>query len=213
MRKRSYGTWLGTSLAAAVLAVGLAATPSLATTAKTWTVKPGGSFSGRSGRVIVTDTANGIKIFCSSSSISGKLKSGSGLAGSKIASITAWSFGQCEIGGQEFYTLENNPAAFPYHLNAESYAAASGKTTASVTGIQAAMFGSGCTLTVDGMTAMTLGQIKAVYANNTHQLVTSGGNLHFWNVSSGCLGLYNTGDRITISATYAVTPAQTIKSP
>jgi hypothetical protein len=98
-------------------------------------------------------------------------------------------------------------------LNAESYAATSGKTTASVTGIQAAMFGSGCTLTVDGITPTTLGQVKGVYTNSTHHLVTSGGTLHFWNVSSGCLGLYNTGDRITISATFAVTPAQAIKSP
>jgi hypothetical protein len=35
MRKRSYGTLLGTGLAATVLAVGLFATPSLATTATT----------------------------------------------------------------------------------------------------------------------------------------------------------------------------------
>jgi hypothetical protein len=213
MWKRSCGTLLGTGLAATVLAIGLAATPSLATTATTWTVKPGGSFSGSSGTVTITDTANGAEITCSSSSISGKLKSGSGLAGAKIASIAAWSFGPCNIGGTYFYTVENDPAALPYYLNAESYDAASGETTATVTGIMADMVGSGCSLDIDGTTFPNPGQVKAVYTNSTHKLVTSGGTLHFWNVSDGCLGLYKTGDHITISATYTITPAQTITSP
>lgn len=213
VRKRSYTTLLGTGLAATVLAICLATTPSLATTATTWTVKPGGSFSASSGQVIVTDTANGIEIFCSSSSISGKFKSGSALAGAKIASITAWSFGPCDLGGEFTYTLTNNPGFFPYQLDAKSYDAANGETSATVVGIAGYMSGDGCTLTFAGTTPTTLGTVQAKYTNSTHKLVTSDGTLHFYNVSAGCLGFENDGDHMTIAATYTVTPAQTITSP
>ena len=145
--------------------------------------------------------------------MSGKLKSGSGLPGAKIASITAWSFGPCDFGGQQFYTVENDSALFPYPLNAESYDAASGETTATVTGIAGDMMGTGCSLTIGGTTDMTTGQVETVYTNSTRKLVTSGGTLHFWNVGSGCLGLYNTGDHVTISGTYTITPRQAITSP
>jgi hypothetical protein len=75
------------------------------------------------------------------------------------------------------------------------------------------MNGDGCALTFDGTTATTVGTVKAEYTDSTHKLVTSGGTLHFWNVSAGCLGLENDGDHMTISATYTVTPAQAITSP
>ena len=44
-------------------------------------------------------------------------------------------------------------------------------------------------------------------------MLTTGGNLHVWNVSSGCAGLINSGDPTTFSGTYTVTPKQTITSP
>jgi hypothetical protein len=175
-------------------------------------VKPGGSFSGsNSGQVIITDKGTGLTFDCSSSSISGKLKSGSGLAGAKIASVTAWSFGsQCVGPGALHYTFTFQ--GFPYDLNAKSYA--SGDTTATVTGIAGFMMSNGCDPTIAGTTATTTGQVTADYTNSTHQLVISGGTLHFWHVTSGGIcSLFNTGDHITISGTYALTPKQTITSP
>jgi hypothetical protein len=214
MRKRSYGTLLGTGLAGVVLAIALAVTPSLATTATAWTVYPGGSFSGRTtGKVIITDATNGIVVACSSSSMSGKLKSGSGLSGTDIASITALSFGgslACTNGVLDYtYTF----GIYPYDLNAESYA--NGRTTAIITGIRGAVSGGGCTMTIGGTTARSTGQISGTYTNSSHKFVTASdrGTMHFYNVGAGCLGLYNNGDRMTISATYSVSPAQTITSP
>jgi hypothetical protein len=44
-------------------------------------------------------------------------------------------------------------------------------------------------------------------------VLTTGGNLHIYNVSSGCAGAIHSGDRATQSAAYAISPAQTITSP
>jgi len=216
MRKRSYGTRLGTGLAAAVLAIGPAAAPSLANTAKTWTVKPGGSFSGSSGRVTFTDTATGPPVTCSSSSISGKLKSGSGLSGSHIASITAFSFTSCVGPAGLHYTWTTG--FFPYYLSADSYAAASGETTATVTGIVAALSGNGCNLVIAGTTDTTPGKVKGEYINSTQKfkIIGTGSTLQVFHPSVGCDGngiLWNPGDHVTISGTYTVTPKQAITSP
>lgn len=39
------------------------------------------------------------------------------------------------------------------------------------------------------------------------------GNLHLYHVSSNCLGVVNTGDKVSLTATCEVSPAQTITSP
>lgn len=51
-------------------------------------------------------------------------------------------------------------------------------------------------------------------ANSTAKLtiLSSGGNLHVWDVS-GCFGLYNTGDHFRMDGAYPVKPPQRITSP
>ena len=44
-------------------------------------------------------------------------------------------------------------------------------------------------------------------------MLATRGNLHFWNVSSGCLGLLNSGDRAALSVIFTVSPKQAITSP
>ena len=39
------------------------------------------------------------------------------------------------------------------------------------------------------------------------------GNLHFWNISAGCLGGFDAGDRARLSLTFTVSPKQAITSP
>lgn len=220
MRKRSYGTWLGTGLGATLLASVLAATPSLATTTTTWSVTPGGNFSGDSSSVTFKDTNTGVVITCSSSSISGKLRSGSGLSGTHIASITAFSFGgstSC-VGPAGLNYTWTFGYDFPYYLNANSYDAASGETTAHVTGLVAALAGSGCNLTLWGTTSTTPGKVKSEYINSTHKLkiITSGSTLHVYRVGGGCVAagiLWNNGDPVTISGTYTIIPGQDITGP
>lgn len=45
------------------------------------------------------------------------------------------------------------------------------------------------------------------------KLLTHGGNLHYYHVSNGCLGIVKDRDPATLSATYTVTPKQAITSP
>jgi hypothetical protein len=68
---------------------------------------------------------------------------------------------------------------------------------------------------IDGTSATASnGRVKFRHTDSTGRLktLTVGGNLHFYNVS-GCAGLFNTGDPVTISANFAVTPKQAITSP
>jgi hypothetical protein len=44
-------------------------------------------------------------------------------------------------------------------------------------------------------------------------VLAAGGNLHVWNVRSGCLGLVNSGDRARLGVTFTVSPKQAITSP
>lgn len=192
-------------------------TAALAATAATWSVTPGRSFSGSSSKVTFTDTATGSELACSSSSIAGKLRSGSGLAGTHIASISAFSFGpalSCSIGGgAEDFTLTAG-YDFPYYLNAGSYDAASGETTATVTGFVAALTGNACNAAIWGKGDTTPGTVKGEYANSTHKLkiITSGSTLHPYHLNPDCVAFlfWNNGDPVTMSGTYTITPAQAI---
>jgi hypothetical protein len=47
----------------------------------------------------------------------------------------------------------------------------------------------------------------------TIKVRTTGGNLHFYDVSAGCLSVFRDGDPAALSAAYAVTPEQAITSP
>ena len=66
---------------AAALTVGLTATSAVAAT---WTVKPGGAITAKSGTTTLTDKNTGNKLTCSSSKATGTLKSGKGLSGTGI---------------------------------------------------------------------------------------------------------------------------------
>jgi hypothetical protein len=193
---------------AAALTVGLTATSAVAAT---WTVKPGGAITAKSGTTTLTDKKTGNKLTCSSSSASATLKKGSGLSGTGIGSITKISFSNCK--GPLGLTFTVTPGHLPWKLNAVSFS--SGVTHGTITGIHAKLSGSGCSAVVDGTGATANnGKVAATYTNSTHKLkiLATGGNLHIYRVS-GCLGLINSGDGSSYTATYTVSPAQKITSP
>src|SRR5215471_5445573 len=95
MWKRS-GTVLFAAIIAATLGLSISAS---ATTATTWTFKPGGKITGTSGTVTLTDTTTHSVLSCASSTTAATAKSGSGLAGAGIANITANVFKTCTGGG------------------------------------------------------------------------------------------------------------------
>jgi hypothetical protein len=193
---------------AVALTLGLTAGPALAAT---WTVKPGGAITATSGTTTLKDTTSGNSLTCKSSKATATLKSGSGLAGAGLGSIKGITFTTCT--GPLGLTFTVTPGHLPWHLNAVSYS--SGVTHGNISGIHATLTGSGCSAVVDGTGATANnGKVNVTYTNSTHilKVLTTGGNLHIYNVS-GCLGLINSGDASTFSASYAVSPAQTITSP
>src|SRR5215469_13153374 len=180
-------------------------------TATHWTVKPGSVISAKSGTTILKDSTTGTALTCSSSAAKTTLGSGSGLSGTAIGSVASISFTKCTGPLSLAFTV--TAGHLPWHMNAVSFNSATGTTTGTLTGVHASLSGSGCTAVVDGTSATANnGTVAITYTNSTLSLnvVTTGGNLHIYNVSSGCLGAIHSGDGATQSAAYAISPAQTI---
>jgi hypothetical protein len=184
-----------------------------AATAKTWTVQPGGAITAMSGRFIFTDTKTGTVFYCVSSAASGRLKSGSGLPGFHAGSLSAVGFGQCVAPGGPQYHMQ--PGGLPWHVSISLYNAAEGVARGTLSHLHLTMSGNTCSGMIDGTSATADdGQVTYKYTDSTGQLrLTTGGNLHFYDVGGGCLGLASDGDPATLSVTYAVTPKQAITSP
>jgi hypothetical protein len=197
------------ALASAGLAVGLSATTAMAATTLTWSVSPGGTISGSAGTTTVKDTTSGLTVTCTSSTLAGSLKSGSGLAGKGLGTVTSLDFNNCSVDG---LTLSLSSGTVAWKLNAASYK--SGVTHGSISGIHFAISSSECSAVIDGTGATKHnGMVKITYTNSTGKLkvLTAGDNLHVYKVQ-GCLGAISNGDRGTISSTYTITPKQTIKA-
>jgi len=196
---------------AAMLAAVLSVTTVLA--AATWTVRPGGPVSMKSGNFILTDTATGSALTCPPAALSGALKSGSGLPGTGIGAITAVHSIHCPTPFGPEYTL--TARHLPWRLNVLSYSAATGVVTGSLGHLRIAFLGPGCTAVIDG-TSGTAGDgtVEVRYTNGTGRLrlLSTGGNLHFYHVR-GCAGLFRSGDPATISTTLTLSPGQAITSP
>jgi hypothetical protein len=198
---------------AAVLAAALAAAPALATI--TWTIQPGGAMTAASGTVAVKDTKTGTVITCVSSTGSGTLRSGSGLSGADAGSLSAVSFVHCSAPGGPNDFLQ--AGGLPWHVNLSSYNAATGVVRGTIGKIHIALSQTAsCTAMIDG-TSVTArdGRVTFRYTDSTGRLtvLTTGSNLHIYDVSQGCLGVFKDGDPITLSTTYAVSPEQAISRP
>ena len=194
------------TLASAGLAVGLSATSALAAT--TWSVSPGGSISGSAGTTKVTDTTSGLTVTCTSSTLSGSLKSGTGLAGKGLGTVTSLNFNNCTVDG---LTLSLSSGTVAWKLNAASFS--SGVTHGTISGIHFVISSSACSAVIDGTGGSAHnGKVKITYTNSTGKLkvLAKGDNLHVYKVN-GCLGAISNGDAGTITGTYTVSPKQTIK--
>jgi hypothetical protein len=206
MRKRLTALLLGSG--AAALALSLATTTAMASSASTWSVKPGGSIKA-SGPAQVKDTKTGTVAKCSSVKLGGTLKKGSGLSGTGLGSVTSASFSGCKIAT---IAVTVKVHGLPWKLDATSYK--NGTTSGTVSGIDLVATATGCKATLDGTGAgKDNGMTKITYSNSSGKLslLGPGGNLHSWAVS-GCFGLVKNGDPEQASGTETVTPKQTIKS-
>jgi hypothetical protein len=196
---------------ATALTVGLSAGVALAV-AITFSISPGGAITAKAGKTSLKDVATGSVLSCTSSSSSGTLKSGHGISGTNLGSITKLSFSGCTGPFGLTFTVTNS--GFPWTLHGTAFNATSGVTTGNITGIKSHLAGTGCSADVRGATATSTGKVKVTYTNGTHKLkvLAGGGTLHVFNVN-GCAGLINNGDATQFTGIYTVTPAQTITSP
>jgi hypothetical protein len=198
--------------AAAASVIGLAAAPALAAT--TWTVKPGGSFTGAATKAVVTDSTKGLSVTCTGSTVKGSLKSGSGLTGAGIGTVTSFAFSGCTVSSITVSVTLSGKMP----LNATSYDATTKVAHLTVTKIHGTISVSAinCSATIDG-TGPTAhnGMVKAKFRNGTDTLkvLATGGNLHIYNPSSGCNGAVSNKDAVNFTAGYKLTPKQTITSP
>ena len=196
---------------ATALAVGVSAGVALAV-AITFSISPGGAITAKAGTTKLHDVNTNQNLQCTSSTSSGTLKSGHGISGTNLGSITKLSFSNCTGPLGLTFTVTNS--GFPWTLSGTSFNAGTGTTTGFINGIKSHLSGTGCSADVAGATATAKGKVKVTYTNSTHKLkvLASGGNLHVFNVN-GCAGLINSGDATQFTGTYTVTPAQTITSP
>ena len=208
IRKRLTRRVLITGAATAAV-VGASAGVALAVAA-TFSITPGGAITAKAGTTMLTDTKTGSVLSCASSTSSGTLKSGHGISGTQLGSITKLGFTNCT--GPLGLTFKVTNSGFPWKLTGTSYK--NGVTTGTITGIKSLLTGPSCTANVAGTTATTPGTVAVTYSNTTGKLtvLTAGGTLHIWNVK-GCAGLIGSKDATTFSGSYAVTPKQKITSP
>ena len=197
---------------AAALAFGWGGTAALATTATTWTITPGGSVTGTAGTTKVQDTTTGTTLVCASSATAATLKAGSGQT-NPLGKITSVTFSNCSgpAGFRPTMTSSASPTN-PYLLDGAA-ATLNGVTKVRITNVMISISGQGCSATLAGLTSTSPGKITGKFTNSTGILKVTGGNLHIWNVTSGCLGIINNGDPAKPTGSYMITPAQTITSP
>ncbi|HEY1617048.1 MAG TPA: hypothetical protein VGG25_05485 [Streptosporangiaceae bacterium] len=188
----------GAVAAAAVLTFSV--TPAFAAT--TFTVSPGGAYTGTAGTTTFTDTNTGSALTCKSATAKGTLKSGSGLSGTGIGTITGTTFTTCTGPLGISFTVKQ---VGTWSLNLTSYT--SPTSTGYVSGIDATLSGSLCSATVTG-------SADATYSNSTGVLTLKpvSGSGHTLTISgvNGCLGLLNNGNTSTFNGAYTISPKQTI---
>lgn len=204
---RNLSTLVRSSLvtcAAAAALFGLAAAPAAAVTS--WTVSGGGSFSASSTDVVVIDSSTGVQWKCDvtlfgSTEPNGTYPDGHGLF--VITGVTWTCTGP--FGIVVTVTARN----LPWTYDATGYDSATGVVTGALDGVEASISGSGCSADFAGGTPGSPATLDARYADNTKTLsLTGGGDLHVWNASGSCLGLFNSGDPVSVTGDFVFSGVQ-----
>jgi hypothetical protein len=232
MRKRLTRIMSISSAIAAVLVVAVASTPAAAAT---WTVSPGGSFTGplSSGATfVIQDGVTGTTVTCTSGALAGTFTAGSGQSGASLGAVTSVSLGRCTGPGGNAYTVATNASsADPWLVVADAYTASEGETngdlgtgSASATGVAITLTGPGCTVVLGGTTTVRaylvydyqngsglLGLQHSTY-RPTIRVVSS--TCSSWFPADG-MRIYTTPvfPPLPIAGGFALTPHQTITSP
>lgn len=200
MRRFARNTAIAT--AALASALGLSISSASAGALATYTVTPGGAYVANATNPKMT--VGSATLTCASSQAKGTLKSGSGLAGAKIGTITSLSFSTCSVAGIPFTVTTTATATTPFYINATGTTA--NHIDGNISGISATITGTGCNATFAGTT-------NGWYENTTKTLHVTGGGSLAAQPGASCLGLFTAGSPANFVANYVMTAQQTITSP
>lgn len=177
----------------------------------TWTVKQGGKSKAVAKKAVLTDTATGVSVTCTSTALA-TFPSGGGRPGNSLGSISSLTLSGCNVLG--LTGISGGPSD-PVNAAIYNPSPSPAITSGTITGIDLGLSGTGCSAVVDGPSPPNNGQVDFTYRNpapGTLTVLPSGGNLQFSSVA-GCTGVFNNGDPATLSASYTLSPAPIITSP
>lgn len=203
-------------LAAGAVAAAAVGGATQATAADTWTVQPGGTFTAslpQGQTATLTDTNTRATLTCSVGTAGGVAKSGSGLSGTAIASVTSGSFGSsadpCDGPLGSRFTVTLTPGT-TWLLDAQSFDSGTGVTTGLIRNVDTTLSGSSF---LGRCSARATGTVSGTYTNSTAALALNEASLTISNVSGNCANLIRNGDHATLDGTAVVNPRQSITSP
>jgi hypothetical protein len=208
---------------AAVLAIGgFTASTALAGTSSapavqpkpgTWSVTPINTDlgDGSVGPAVLTDTTTGGKIKCAGGDGDIDVKGGMGLTGT-LAEV-AFQIGRCTLSDGTAVTVTANAGPWAMIGTSFYFRPNLGVTTGEWTGVDLSFSGTSCSGSLDGTAAgADDGVLQYQHYNNPGFLILRklGSNLNAYDVS-GCAGLFNSGDPVSVVAT--LDTGMTITSP
>jgi hypothetical protein len=157
MRRRAARILLAGAIAATTVILGTGSASADPIVPSSWTISPGGSFTGNAGTTVLTDVDNGVQLSCESSTAAGTTPSGSGLT-NPLAAIPASpgiQFISCTgpFGLSFDVTQEGD-----WSLVGDTYDPATGLTSGRITNVRAHLTGFACN-------AVVTGEVHATYDN------------------------------------------------
>ena len=197
------GRLIGALAAGAALVASIVMSAPANAVPATWTVTPGGPFTGAAGTTVLKVQETGVTLTCRSATAAGTAKSGTGLS-NPLATLPPGStkFNTCSGPFGLTFTVAHTGT---WNLNGSTYA--SGVTTGNISNVTATISGPGCAASVAG-------SVIAKYTNSTHTLTTPGTDYGLvFTSASGCLGLISVGQHASFTSSFNISPAMTITSP
>ncbi|RJQ67572.1 hypothetical protein D5S17_33630 [Pseudonocardiaceae bacterium YIM PH 21723] len=168
----------------------------------TWTVAgTGGKLDGKAGLTTLTNTRNNTKLTCQSSAVNGTTQDGSGQSGDGLAKINNTTWTSCSGPlGITFNVVHKGV----WLVNAKSYDGTA-ITEGTITEATAAITGPNCSGDVAGSAAGTYNNSTAKLTIDPALNAKYSTKILLSNVK-GCFGLLASGDEVTFSGVYDITP-------
>ena len=187
-------------LGSAATAAALLSLGSNAAMATTFTVSPAGAVTAtQSGNSTLKDNTTNNTLTCTGGGAKATLSASSN--GSPIGTIGTLTYSGCT--GPLNLSFKVTANSLPYNLNVTSFNSGTGVSTGTITGINAALSGPGCTATVKGT-------VDASYSNSTGNLTVSPDGSALTVTAASCFGIIATGNVVNYNAVYSISPKQTI---